>query len=98
MSVDLKKKTKFAVALFAFVLSSSVVIKKQIEFKIQIIKIHNALKDYKNDCGTFPTSQQGLEALYEKPKIHPVPKNWKGPYLKNVSRYDPWGRRIFLVN
>ena len=49
MSVDLKKKTKFAVALFAFVLSSSVVIKKQIEFKIQIIKIHNAFKDYKNE-------------------------------------------------
>lgn len=91
-----KKKTKVVVALFAFILSSSLVLKKQIEYKIQIFRINKALAAYKKDCGCFPTSQQGLEALYEKPKIYPVPKNWKGPYLKNVSRYNPWGRRMYL--
>lgn len=91
-----KKKTKNVVALFAFVLSSSMVLKKQIEFKIQVHRIHNALYAYKKDCGTFPSDQHGLEALYEKPKNYPVPKNWKGPYLKDAGRYDPWGRRLYL--
>ena len=35
--------------------------------KIQIRNISERLKDYKRKCGTYPTTEQGLDALIEKP-------------------------------
>lgn len=50
-----------------------------------------ALQSYYIDCGQFPSSQQGLEALWEKPILVPVPSNWNGPYLDKQLQSDPWG-------
>jgi len=51
-----------------------------------------ALDLYELDNGFFPTTEQGLEALISPPSLPPVPKNWKGPYLKpTILREDPWG-------
>src|SRR5574344_341036 len=50
-----------------------------------------ALQSYYIDCGQFPTSQQGLEALWQKPVLVPVPQNWNGPYLDHELQADPWG-------
>ena len=50
-----------------------------------------ALDLYELDNGRYPTSEQGLEALLEKPSIPPVPPNWSGPYLKKRLPNDPWG-------
>ena len=45
---------------------------------------------YEVDNGRFPTTEQGLQALVAKPSIEPIPKNWRGPYLKSAP-VDPWG-------
>ena len=49
-----------------------------------------ALKLYELDNGSFPTSDQGLQALRVKPSSTPMPPNWNGPYVEKDS-IDPWG-------
>ena len=51
-----------------------------------------ALDNYLLDNGSYPTTQQGLEALREEPAQEPVPTNWRGPYLRRAVPIDPWGR------
>jgi general secretion pathway protein G len=51
-----------------------------------------ALDNYQLDNGAFPTTEQGLAALQEKPARDPAPLNWRGPYLKKAIPLDPWGR------
>jgi general secretion pathway protein G len=53
--------------------------------------IETALKLYKLDNFNYPTTEQGLGALVEKPTIDPVPRNWKkNGYLERMPE-DPWG-------
>ena len=57
-----------------------------------------ALKLYKLDNGRYPTTEQGLQALVEKPTSDPVPGNWKsGGYLEKMPK-DPWGRDYLYLN
>lgn len=54
--------------------------------------IATALEMYFLDNGVYPTTEQGLAALYLKPEIPPMPMAWSGPYLKKNSEIkDPWG-------
>lgn len=48
-----------------------------------------ALKLYEVDNGRYPTTEQGLNALLQKPSSPPSPPNWKGPYLEQEP-LDPW--------
>jgi general secretion pathway protein G len=57
--------------------------------KADISTISNALDMYEMENGAFPTTEQGLKALTEKPS--PAPQNWNGPYLKKEP-IDPWQR------
>lgn len=50
-----------------------------------------ALRLYEVDSGRYPTTEQGLQALLQKPTSPPLPTNWKGPYLEQ-DPVDPWGR------
>ncbi|HBB42883.1 MAG TPA: type II secretion system protein GspG [Treponema sp.] len=50
-----------------------------------------ALNSYYIDCGTYPSSEQGLSALWQKPDLVPVPSGWHGPYLDKEVQQDPWG-------
>jgi general secretion pathway protein G len=53
--------------------------------------INQALKLYRLDIGRYPTTEQGLKALVERPTSEPIPQNWKtGGYLSSVPK-DPWG-------
>jgi general secretion pathway protein G len=57
-----------------------------------------ALKLYKLDNGRYPTTDQGLQALVEKPTTDPVPANWKGGgYLEKMPK-DPWGHDYLYLN
>jgi len=56
--------------------------------KAQISAFQTALGAYKLDTGTFPTTDQGLEALRVAPSGL---KNWNGPYLPKEIPMDPWG-------
>ena len=59
--------------------------------RTQIEQFSSALQTYFLDCGRFPTTEQGLKALWEKPVLYPVPENWDGPYLDREPGTDPWG-------
>jgi general secretion pathway protein G len=53
---------------------------------------------YELDAGTFPTTDQGLKALIEKPTSSPEPQAWKGPYLKKKKiPKDPWGKEYIYT-
>ena len=51
--------------------------------------IESSLKMYKLDNFRYPTSDQGLEALVNKPEIEPIPRNWSRPYMDKLP-LDPW--------
>ncbi|MCG2712993.1 MAG: type II secretion system major pseudopilin GspG [Candidatus Omnitrophica bacterium] len=55
-----------------------------------------ALDLYELDNGVFPSTQQGLDALVEKPTTQPLVKNWNGPYLKKKP-IDPWGNEYRYI-
>ncbi len=59
--------------------------------RLQIKEIEAALDLYRLDNGFYPTTEQGLKALVERPTTEPLPRNWReGGYMKKVP-VDPWG-------
>ena len=60
--------------------------------RTQIDLLGVALDSYRLDNGSYPTTEQGLAALRDRPAREPVPTNWKGPYLRKAVPQDPWGR------
>jgi general secretion pathway protein G len=57
-----------------------------------------ALDLYEIDSGRYPTTEQGLRALLEKPQSTPIPVNWNGSYLKKKKMpTDPWGQPYVYV-
>jgi general secretion pathway protein G len=60
--------------------------------RTQIELLGLGLDNYRLDNGGYPSTEQGLEALNEKPTREPVPQNWRGPYLRKAIPLDPWGR------
>ena len=65
-----------------------------------IAQIMGALKLYRLDNGRYPSTEQGLRALVEKPTAEPLPTNWKqGGYLERTTPpKDPWGRDYQYLN
>jgi general secretion pathway protein G len=65
-----------------------------------VAQLMQALKLYRLDNGRFPSSEQGLRALVEKPTIEPMPTNWKeGGYLDSATvRKDPWSHDYQYLN
>ena len=57
-----------------------------------IANLKTALDMYEADNGSYPSTEQGLQALREAPTTEPPADNWKGPYLKDPVIDDPWGR------
>jgi general secretion pathway protein G len=57
----------------------------------QMEMIGAALDAYRLDNGRYPSTAQGLEALWEEPAVEPRPGNWRGPYLRKQVPPDPWG-------
>ncbi len=66
--------------------------------KAQIAAIDGVLTNYYMDNGMYPTTEQGLKALLEKPSIPPTPDNWAGPYMKgNKLPQDGWNHDFRYV-
>ncbi|AQR73575.1 type II secretion system protein GspG [Sphingomonas sp. LM7] len=58
--------------------------------KSSISSIGAALKMYRLDSGSYPTTEQGLKALVERPTTAPVPGSWaQGGYL-SAPALDAW--------
>ena len=57
--------------------------------RAQIELFSTALDSLRLDTGRYPTTDEGLKALMEKPSGM---DNWKGSYLKKEIPLDPWGK------
>ncbi|VVO67367.1 type II secretion system major pseudopilin GspG [Pseudomonas fluorescens] len=66
--------------------------------KIDIQTISTALEMYRLDNAHYPSTQQGLEALINRPSGTPLPKNWNTQgYLKSMP-VDPWSAPYQYLN
>lgn len=63
--------------------------------KAQIEAFGKAVDQYRIDTGHFPTTEQGLAALFVQPANE---GNWNGPYLKKGIPVDPWGNAYVYKN
>lgn len=55
----------------------------------QMDAIEKALDTFRLDVGRYPTTEEGLTALQQRPA---TAGRWNGPYLKKTLPADPWGR------
>ena len=63
--------------------------------KVQVEDLASTLDMYKLDAGSYPTTEQGLQALVEAPDNA---KHWSGPYLsKSKIPLDPWQNEYHYV-
>ncbi|HIP83054.1 MAG TPA: type II secretion system protein GspG [Desulfocapsa sulfexigens] len=60
--------------------------------KAQISGMETALESYRLDNGTYPSTEQGLQALVEAPSTGKLPRKWReGGYMKKGKiPKDPW--------
>lgn len=66
--------------------------------KQDVATLVQTLTMYKLDNSRFPSGDQGLKALVEKPAIAPLPNNWRtGGYLPRLPN-DPWGNPYQFAN
>jgi len=67
---------------------------------IQLKGLESALKLYKLDNGSYPSTEQGLGALVTKPTVGVIPKSYKdGGYLESKSvPKDAWGNDYLYVS
>jgi general secretion pathway protein G len=70
---------------------------KVVKAKLQIESFSAALKRYKLDNGDYPSTDQGLQALVEKPSVGKIPNRYpeKG-YLPKIPK-DPWGNDYVYI-
>lgn len=62
-----------------------------------LVALENALDMYRLDNGRYPTAEQGLNALIEKPTTPPIPRHYpEEGYLRFLPQ-DPWGNDYRLV-
>jgi general secretion pathway protein G len=59
---------------------------------LQVQRLSAALKQYRADCGDYPSSKGGLQSLV----TNQGNKSWRGPYIKEVP-LDPWGRPFLYL-
>lgn len=73
---------------------------RRLKAKMQIQALETSLKLYYIDNGSYPTTEQGLNALVEKPTIEPIPRRWReGGYVeKGKVPLDPWGNPYVYIS
>ncbi|MBU0480643.1 MAG: type II secretion system major pseudopilin GspG [Proteobacteria bacterium] len=69
-----------------------------VKARSDIRTIESSLKLYRLDNHSYPSTEQGLEALVAIPEGEPEPRNWKeGGYLDRLPK-DPWGGEYLYLN
>jgi len=68
--------------------------------KVQIENFENGLKLFYLDNGFYPSTEQGLESLIEKPTTGRIPQNWResGYLEKGLLPKDPWGNDFVYLS
>jgi general secretion pathway protein G len=69
-----------------------------VKAKLQIQELSMALNRFKLDCGFYPSTEQGLQALAEKPTIGRIPENYppRG-YITKIPK-DPWNNDYIYIS
>ncbi|BAJ04169.1 type II secretion system major pseudopilin GspG [Shewanella violacea] len=63
-----------------------------------IVALENALDMYRLDNSIYPTTEQGLDALVQKPNSSPEPRNYREDgYVKRLPQ-DPWRNDYLLLS
>lgn len=63
-----------------------------------IVALENALDMYRLDNSIYPTTEQGLDALVQKPTSSPEPRNYRDEgYIKRLPQ-DPWRNQYLLLS
>jgi len=62
---------------------------KLTQVKNDCATLRSVLEMYKLNGGQYPTTQQGLRALVEKPTSAPIPRMWSK--VADKVPLDPWG-------
>lgn len=63
--------------------------------RAQIDALQKALDQYRIDTGRYPSTEQGLATLVNRPADEP---RWAGPYLAKAVPSDPWGRSYVYLS
>ena len=73
---------------------------RRMKARVQMESIETALKLYKLDNGSYPTTEQGLQALVEAPSVGELARHWrKGGYLeKGKVPVDPWENEFVYLS
>ena len=73
---------------------------RRMKARVQIESIETALKLYKLDNGSYPSTEQGLQALVEAPSVGQLPRAWRdGGYLeKGKVPKDPWDNEFIYLS
>ncbi len=66
----------------------------------QISALETALEVYRLDNGTYPSTEQGMQALVEPPSVGKLPPKWRvGGYMKKGKvPKDPWGNEYIYLS
>jgi len=62
--------------------------------RAQMDALGKALDQFRLDTGHYPTTEQGLVTLVERPANEP---KWGGPYLSKAIPPDPWGNPYVFI-
>ena len=65
--------------------------------RAQMEMLGAALDTYRLDNGAYPSTQDGLAALWKAPNGGGAP-NWRGPYTRKEIPLDPWGHPYVYVS
>ncbi len=58
--------------------------------EVQVTLFKNQLELYKLTVKSYPSTDQGLQALQAAPADLADPDSWEGPYLEGFLPLDPW--------
>ena len=64
----------------------------------QVRNLMTAMDSYFLDNGRYPTTEQGLQALVQKPSSSPVPKNYPANGYLDTVPADPWGNEYIYFS
>jgi general secretion pathway protein G len=62
--------------------------------RAQMDALGKALDQFRLDTGHYPTTEQGLVTLVDRPANEP---KWSGPYLSKAIPPDPWGNPYVFI-
>jgi general secretion pathway protein G len=86
------------ISVAGFMVTRNVGKARTVSAKNQIEIYGMALSAYFLDCGVYPSEEQGLDSLWERPILEPVPEGWAGPYIDKPVPADPWNNPYEYTN